>query len=350
MKRINRVFVLLVCIAAFTAFALGSGSPSTSGSYNTTTDSADNSSITSEATPTPTPDLIVTTTDFKNMKVGDIGKVDDVYVGLSYVKKMDQLTTALGEADFKEGYEVIVAFFDFYNCSDSIKNVSLDDITCYADGIQVEDVETYIKVQVDGIGQFYYVDLDAGTQMISCQDFEVPRGWTELKFFYKSKCIWTVKSDEVKTEDYKFSSVYKIDNSRSVTEIGTVLNSGQRRIEYKGFEVYHTDNILFGDEAYAVFKYTLTNSSDEAWDTSLIGYDMRAYQNNYLVDDATYTLDDKIDGFINIYNVDRIETGMSANIYIAFQVEDVDSSLYMIYDAGYITSDIKGTVYADYKK
>ena len=130
----------------------------------------------------------------------------------------------------------------------------------------------------------------------------------------------------------------------------TVLDSGKHGIEYKGFEMYHKDNLIYGDVAYAVFKYTLTNTSDDAWDTNLIGYKMRAYQNNYLLNDATYTLDDKIDGFINIYNVDKIESGMSANVYVAFEVDDVSEGLYMIYDAGYITSDLKGTVYVDYKK
>ena len=221
MKKTNKVIVIFLCIAIFSIFALGSGSSSSSNSSSSNTESSstkENSESSSVATntpkstkdpsPMPTPDTIITTSDFKNMKMGDIGKVDDVYVGLSYVKKMDKLTTALGSEDAKEGYEVVVAFFDFYNCSEEVKDVDPNDITCYADGTQVEDVETYIKVVVDGIRQFYNADLDAGTQMISCQDFEVPNGWSELKFFYESKCVWTVKNDEVKNDDFQFKSMY----------------------------------------------------------------------------------------------------------------------------------------------
>ena len=33
--------------------------------------------------------------------------------------------------------------------------------------------------------------------MISVQDYEVPVGWTELKFFYKSELIWTVSQSDI---------------------------------------------------------------------------------------------------------------------------------------------------------
>ena len=43
---------------------------------------------------------IQTAESFKDMKIGEIGYVDDVYVGLSYVKRMNYLPTAVG----KEAY------------------------------------------------------------------------------------------------------------------------------------------------------------------------------------------------------------------------------------------------------
>ncbi len=375
MKKVSNFLALFLCIVVWGTMMLGcttSNSSSISNSNNGVKSSSDNSGHTAKPTsspkptskpkptstpkptkapsPTPTPDTIATTSDFKKMRIGDIGKVDDVYVGLSYVKKGDKLTTALGGSeDAKDGYEVVMAFFDFFNSSKEVKNINPDGITCYADGTQVEEVETYIKVVVDGIRQYYYADLDAGTQMISCQDFEVPKGWKELKFFYESKCVWTVKNSDVNSDAFKFSSMYSIDGSRAATKEGTVLDSGKYGVEYKGFEMYHEKG-YFGDETYAVFKFTLTNSTDDAWETDDIGYSMRAYQDNYLLDDADFVFDDKVNGFINIFDVDKIEAGMSANIYVAFEAEDKNGGLYMIYDEGYFTSDVKGTVFVDYKK
>lgn len=289
---------------------------------------------------------IVTTNDFKNMKLEDIGKVDDVYVGLSYVKKMSYLPTALGKADVKSGYECILAFFDFYNSSrDSVK-VHPGDITCYADGTQVNEVETYIKVECDGIREVEDAELAGGTQLISVQNFEVPKGWQELKFFYKSKCIWTIGKNDVKDKAFKFESMYDVDSSREVTKNDYVLYSGKYEIIYNGCKIYTYHNTYSGDTRYAIFKYRINNTGDDALDTSLMGYKMTAYIDNYYIaDDADYFLSDKVDGYTNIFDVDTIEVGMSANIYVAFEITQKKGSLYMIYDDGYISSAYKGTVY-----
>ena len=286
---------------------------------------------------------------YKDMKLGDIGIKDNINVGLAYVKRMSYLPTALGpEENIGEGNEVILAYFDFYNNNDKNKSVSPNDITCYADGIQVGDVETYIKIESDGICQYYNEDLADHTQMISVQDYAVPKGWNELKFFYKSECIWTVSQDDVSEEPYSFSSMYtdlKVD--RDVTSEGTVIYDDKYKIEFKGASDYVHNNMVWGDTSYVVFKYLITNTGSEAINYSLAGYQMTGYQNNYYLGDSVYTLNEDIDGYKNIYDVDNIEPGMSAQIYVAFESFGEPGNLYMVYDDGYIISEYRGYAYVE---
>ena len=301
---------------------------------------------------TTAPDNIVTTTNFKNMKLKDIGKVDDIYVGLSYVKKMAYLPTALGKSDIKDGCECILAFFDFYNPTDSIKRVYPGDITCYADGTQVQEVETYFKVMCDGIREIGNEDLDGGTQLISVQNFEVPKYWKELKFYYKSACIWTVKIDDVKSSDFTFKSLYTVNKSRTPTNIDHILNDGENEIKYKGCMIYTESSSYSDDKQYALFKFKITNKSSEALSMSLVGYRMRGYINNYYIaDGADYSLDDKVDGYINIFDVESIESGMSADVYVAFKLtqNQKKGKLYMIYDDGYIINNYIGAISGEVK-
>ena len=94
-------------------------------------------------------------------------------------------------------------------------------------------------------------------------------------------------------------------------------------------------------------KFTINNTGNNPIDYSLAGYEMTAYQDNYYIGTASYGLDDKIDGYINIYNIDKIESGMSANIYVAFESFESGGDLYMVYDDGYVSNDVKGTVFIE---
>ena len=323
---------------------VGESTDSNSGSSsNTTVENNDKPGSTNNDPGIPTAD------DYKDMTVGDIGVKGDVYIGLSYVKRMTYLPTALGENnDITAGHEVILAFFDFYNNSDENSSVRPGDITCYADGVQVEDVENYIKVECDGIKQYYSEELADHTQMISVQDYEVPTGWTELKFFYKSELIWAVGQDDVKTDDFKFSSMYDmLTISREETEVGTVIYDDGYEVIFQGVDDYVHNNIITGDTAYTVFKFTINNTGTSAVDYGTAGHSMTAYLDNYFAGDATYTMDDKIDGYSNIFNIDSVEIGMSANIYVAFEGSSKGRNVYMVYDDGYISDHVCGTVYVE---
>ena len=97
-----------------------------------------------------------------------------------------------------------------------------------------------------------------------------------------------------------------------------------------------------------VFKFTVNNTGSEALDYQFVGYNMSAYQdNNYFLGDPSFVVDEKIDGYNNIFKIDTIEAGMSANIYVAFDAFEKSGDLIMVYDAGYVTEDYKGFVFVE---
>ena len=305
--------------------------------------------IETESDETKETNTIQTAESSRDMGVGEIGKKDDIYAGLSYVKKMNYVPTAFYDYDeIGDGNEVILAFFDFYNDSESRVTVRPEDITCYADGSQVLDAqENHMSVYCDGIRQLNSVDMDGKTQMMSVHDFIVPSGWNELKFFYESECVWTVSAEDVRTEDFKFESMYPVEIEREPTEEGAVIYKGDYEIVFKGVTDYIEDNSGLGEESHVIFKFTINNTSENPLDYSLAGYEMRGYQNNYSLGDSSFALDEQIDGFSNIYSIDKIEAGMSANIYIAFDAFVEDGDLYMVFDDGYIQNSVRGTVFVD---
>ena len=217
------------------------------------------------------------------------------------------------------------------------------------DGVQVKDLESTFKVKVDGIRQFYTVDLDPETKVISCEDFEVPKEWTEIKFFYESTCVWTVHQEDVKTEEYVMNPMFDDYISMESTKEGDTIYNEKYEIIYQGYTFHTEKNIVWGDKEYVIFKYTINNTSDAVIDYNTAGHEMRAYQNGYSLGDASYSIEDSIDGYLNVFSVDSIEKGMTANVYVAFQVDNHDGNFYMAYDDGYISNDLKGFVFVNQK-
>lgn len=307
---------------------------------------SEETTVTSETTAATDP-IVGDKTSFKDLGVGEIGKKDGVYVGLQYVKQADELPTRIESAEPESGNTVILAFFEFYNGSEKTKKVRPSDITCYVDGTQVGDVDTIYKVFADGVHQYYVETLDPGCQLVSVQDFEVPEEWQEIKFYYQSECVWTISNDDVHEEDYEPVSLFSVDNSKTLTKEDELIYSDKYDIRYEGAEIYYDDNYYIGDLYYVVFKFHITNSGENTLDTSLFGYNMRCYQDNFYLGDAEYILDDTINGYIDIHNIDSIEPDMSADVYVAFETSNnvQTGDFYMIYDDGYGTNHYCGYVY-----
>ncbi len=300
---------------------------------------------------------ISTAADYKNMKVGDIGEIDNLYVGLSYVKRMDALTTIGTFADANtyaasKGSEIIVAFFDFYNLSGESTNIIIQNATCYADGFQIDEADNhYDKVVIDGIKQITFGVLDDGTQMLTLLALEVPIGWGEIKIFYESKCVWTVTQADVKNDSFSFKSMYNEDISRTPTKEKSIVSSGKCDIVYDGYGVYKYTDFHEGDVYLAVFMFTFTNTGTSSYYVD--GYAMRAYGDNYLMDDPYTKIEDKIDGYSNAFSIlNNIEVGMSARVYYAFKLNKgaVPQGIYIVHDGSTFSTSVDGSLYVEIGK
>lgn len=289
-------------------------------------------------------DVKISTSGKSEMYLREIGEVDDVCIGLVHVKTSDTLTNSLGtEESASPGNEVLVGFFELYNDSNKIVKVNPEDITCYADGVQVGSIETYIKTEVDNVKQFYNTEMDPKTKIITCNDFEVPKGWKAVTFYYKS-LSWSVLAEDVNSEPYNMSFLFDKATNRDSTSIDTCIYSGDYSIIYKGIEKYTKKDVVFGDEKYIVFKFRVENKSDKPLDYSFAGYRMRAYENGYNLMDASFIIDDNINGYLNIFNVDTIQSGKVADVYVAFESNGLGNVYECAYDDGYISDAYKGYV------
>lgn len=300
------------------------------------------------ASPSSDPGITVSPND--SLKVGDIGVINNMYVGLAYVKRMSYLPGFNDKYDdIGPDREVILAFFDFYNDSNSYASAEPYSITCYVDGYQVEDVNLIRRVKCDGILQYSKEKIADHGQMISVQDFDVPVNWKEIKLYYKSECVWTVHQEDVKSEEYVFQTMYpNLTITRTPVRVGDIVFHEDYDIIFQGVTEYTDTNRLYGDRTYIIFKYTIHNTGKTPINYEKAGYRMKAYQNNYFIGDANYTIDEQIDGYSNIYNIDSIEPGMSANIYLAFDrmIEMKNCrDYYMIYNDGYNSDKIRATVF-----
>ena len=127
---------------------------------------------------------------------------------------------------------------------------------------------------------------------------------------------------------------------------GDVIYSEDYTIIYDNSVTHTHNNIITGDEYYLVFEFTINNTSNETLDYDLVGHNLRAYQDLRLLDDATYTMDDVIDGHSNIYDVDEIKPGMSAKVYAAFKLSKPGGFYTCAYDTGYMINKLLAYVSA----
>lgn len=317
-------------------------SEASANTYSTTT--------TNETSQTTTTDPVTgTKTSFKDLKLGEIGKSGDLYIGLQYAKLSPSLPTLNGKEKVKKGNQVLLCFFEFLNSGSTDTTADPSEISCYVDGVQAQDVEATFKVRADGVDQYYNETIDPGCQMLSVQDFEIPKKWEKIELFFNSDCIWTLTPEDTSKEKYKKTTLFEVDNSKTVTQKGDIIYSDEYELTFKGTKLYH-HKTYFNNDYYAVFKFSLKNTGDDSLDTSLFGYSMRCYQDNYYMGDASWALSKKIDKHTNIHSIDSIAPGKSADIYVAFKAsKKKGSKYYMVFDDGYISNHYCGSVYAEIK-
>lgn len=291
---------------------------------------------------------VPTAADPMNMKLGECGLVGNTYIGLAYAKRGAHTTMALGvEEDITPGYEVLFAFFELYNGSDYVTcDFSNGDITCYCDSLQVSAVESNFFFKEDGITEYPSYELDENAQAFAVVNFEVPKGWKEVTLFLGSELAWKLTTDEVSDAAFNHQSIFDVKNEYTAANVGDVIYSNDSSITFDGAQEYFPESDSLG-RSYVVYKFTVTNTSMSELDYSLVGYNMRGYQNNYLLNEAVYLLDDKIDGYLNVFDVDTIQAGMSCKLYVAFEIEELSENYRMVYDVGYITNEELGSFYVN---
>lgn len=284
-------------------------------------------------------------TTFTDLHVGEIGKIEDIYVGLQYVKTMDYLPTDFGKQSVSDDHEVILGFFEFYNGTNNLLSIDPDDVKCYADGILMSSINSYATVNVDGVFQFDREDIDGGYKFLSVQDFVVPKGWSEIKFFYNSECIWTITPKDASSKKYQAMTLFENEYDYALTQIDDVIYSDEYEVRYLGAELYEYERYA-GSSNNIVFKFRITNNSGRAIDFSYIFSSMRAYHNMSFIGSPTLFFYDKLGNYIRMSKIGTIESGMSCDTYAAFEIVDQNGLFVLAYDDGGIFSHhICGYVY-----
>lgn len=286
-------------------------------------------------------------TTFKDLHAGEIGKIEDIYVGLQYVKTMDYLPTEFGNKSVPNDHEIVFGFFEFYNSTNNLLSINPHNVKCYADGILMSGVENYTKVIVDGVSQYYDEDIDGGYKLLSVQDFEVPKGWSEIKFFYNSECVWTITPKDASSKEYQAMTLFQNEYDYALTQVDDVIYSDEYEVRYLGAELYEYNKLGHLTENI-VFKFRITNISESAIDLGYISSAMRAYQNMFYIDSYSLYVDGTIDNCIKMSKIDVIEPGMSTNTYLAFEIIEPKGLFVLAFDdGGLFNHHLCGYVYAN---
>lgn len=288
--------------------------------------------------------------DTRSMSLGDIGEYSNIYVGLSYVKTASTLSTAFYDYQVEpnENDQVLITFFEIYNPSSKTRTFDESRIEVYVDGNKVSGVpDNYFKIEVDGVRELDSYSLEQGTRAYVICDFEIPLSYNEIVVYCGNNCIWNLSKNEIGTSEFDTSkSLYSECAGATFEETpeDTIIYSDNYELTYLRAKVHEEDKAYVDDSKFLAFEFSIKNTTDKELDFSLVGYRMRAYLNNVLINDADYMIDTVIDGCINIFDVDSIKAGMSAKFYVAFPIDNLSGEAKMVFDQGYIVDDVVAVI------
>ena len=339
--------VVILVFAALVYFERGKkddNSDSSSDSYKTSSDDTLNIQEASTKEQEPATEQysvnisqygVKTASDQKNMKIGDTGESDKVFIKLLHAKRSDTFMSVTGyDEDIDSENEVVFLFFDVLNASFEPKDIYDRYFTCYIDGNKVEPFQNNFYYVEDGVREYERSACpDPGTAALYLTNFEVPKNWNEMKVYFNSDCIWNATYDEVTEDSFDWNKTFISENSANDTPVGTVVYNDNYELTYDGWEYKH-EKPLNMDEDYLIVKFTVHNTSDSILKYNSVGFGIRAYVDNYLVQDPDIFMDDKIDGYLNVHDVNEIQPGMSAKIYLAFQIDKKGNTYRVIYYEG----------------
>ena len=338
---------------AIVAFSLGCVfiSPNARKSENTASQSSASAVINSESQQDETTSMtsssetqlpFAVADDSNKMNVGEIAKSGNSYFGLANVRSLGEVQTAIKDysVNISDSQEVIYPIIEVYNCSDKAQTYNTGNISVYADSIKGSDPDTIYLVGVDNIKQLHSYEVDPNKTALIIDAFVVDKGWSELTIYY-GDISWTLTPEDINHEAYSFSTLFNLSSNYSFTEPGTKIYSEKFELVFDGTEMYKNS---FIKEDYVIFEFTINNTSEEKLDLSNVGHEMKAYWNNQLLDSATYTLNDNINGYSNVFDVDEIHAGMTAKVYVAVEVQDTTGVFECYFDIGYIKNERIGYV------
>lgn len=322
---------VLICLAII--IALGNigqnenNNEDTSSTPETTINDKNESSKNNNAAEEP----VVKLTD---LEVGTVVEVGDLEIGLSYVKRSGSHTDAMGSnVEVAAGDEVIYAFFEVHNAGEKLLNISKNKVSAYADSTKIEAVPDYMLFEEDNIKEYQSYEIDGGKYAIVPFNFEVKKGWETVTIFYDDYS-WTIDATDVTNNPYTFVSLFEHEENFVPTQVGDSKELSKYTLKFDGVATIPQKYSWSGP--WVAFKFTLNNTDSEELDLGLVGYEMRGYLNDYLTDDASYTLDDNLNGYINIFNVEEVKPGMNAKVYVAFEIQETHGQFSMAFDDGYI--------------
>ena len=281
----------------------------------------------------------------EDLSVGEIAKDGDFYYGLACVRSSNKVQTAISSYSTKvsKTQEVIYPIIEVYNAGKKDKSFNTNDVVVYADSVKASDPDTIYLVGIDGIDELQFYEIDSNRTALVVQAFVVDEDWKELKVFC-GDISWTLTPDDISTEAYTYEPMFDLSPDYSYTEKDSIIYDEDYELIFDGMEFYEYKSYVDGKETFAVFEFTINNTSDEDLDYSLVGYKMKGYWNTQLLDDATYIMDENISGYTNVYNIGEVRSGMKAKVYVAFEVPDDSGDFECYYDVGYLISDRLGYV------
>ncbi len=310
MKRFRTIFLTLLCIFAFTAFALGSGSSSGKSSESKKEveeeKSADASENKEEAASGKEKEETSKDTGQSELKdayyVGDTISykgLEITYVSSSYYTSDNQFITP------KDGNQFIRIQIHADNQSGSDKTVTAYEFNCYADGYECE--KTY---QDDDLS----ATLSNGRSGDGAVYFEVPINASEIEIEYELDWINEKKAKLIFEGDKDSGLTFEANTSQNeeAYRVGDTIETKYAKITYAKAAEYSSDNMFITPkDGYKYIYIELEVENTSQTDQNISYFSFQCYADGASCD-GFYGMDDALSA--------TLSPGRKAKGTIAFEV------------------------------
>ena len=295
MRKIKQTAALILCVSAFSLFALGSGS-----------DESSTASKVGETSSTETEEQVESTKqDLKSeYYVGDTLYVDGLEITYTGSNNYISDNQFIQPAD---GNKYIRLAFHVANKSDSDKSVSTFEFKCYADGYECQ--ATY---QDDDLS----ASLSKGRSADGAVYFEVPVDAKEIEVEYEVDWFNDKKVKFIFEGEKDSGLVFEKESgvTESAFHVGDIIETKKLRIVYNKADEYVSDNMFLqapDGKKYVYIELEVENLSES--DQNISFYSFNCYADGNACD-GYYGMDDLLSA--------DISAGRKAKGTIAFEVPE----------------------------